>query len=74
MMKVTKDTVIIDILKANPKANEVFIKYNMGSIVEGKGCAGCLLAETETIEEACKVHEVNLKAVLEDLNKLIGSS
>lgn len=45
-----------------PKTAPVFMSY-------GLHCAGCPMAQSETIEEAVKLHQVDLKKLLDDLNK-----
>jgi hybrid cluster-associated redox disulfide protein len=61
-LKITKEMVIEDIIQKYPKTTFVFLDY-------GLHCIGCPLAQDETIEEAVKVHQINLQKLLEDLNK-----
>lgn len=63
-MHITKDTPIYDVLKAYPETIEIFVKYGMG-------CAGCLGAMTESIENGCKMHGIDLEKLLKELNSLI---
>lgn len=63
--KITKEMTIGAILKKQPKAIFVFLDY-------GLHCIGCPAAQEETLEEAAKVHKVNLKELLKDLNKLFS--
>ena len=61
-MKVTKDTVIGDILDvAGEAAAPIFFSMGMH-------CLGCPASRGETIEEACEVHGVNCDELLEKLN------
>lgn len=61
--KITKETTISEIIRKYPKATFVFIDY-------GLHCVGCPLAQNETIEEAVKLHRIDLGKLLEDLNKV----
>ncbi len=60
--KITKGMPIDEVLKKYPKATAVFMSY-------GLHCVGCPMAESETIEEVAESHQVDLKKLLEDLNK-----
>jgi len=62
--KITKEMTIGEVLKKYPKTAFVFIDY-------GLHCVGCPMAQPETIEEAAKLHRINLKKFLKDLNKTI---
>ncbi len=56
---------ISDALRKYPKTIFVFIHY-------GLHCLGCPMTQTEqgeTIEEVAKLHHLNLKKFLKDLNK-----
>ena len=61
--KITKDTLILDIVKINPDAVRILQSYGMH-------CLGCALAHMETIEQAVGVHGVDLEQLLEELNAL----
>ena len=61
--KITKDTLIMDIVKINPEAVGILQSYGMH-------CLGCALAHMETIEQAVGVHGVDLEKLLEELNDL----
>jgi len=60
--KITKEMTIGEVMKKYPKTAFVFIDY-------GLHCVGCPMAQPETIEEAAKLHRIDLKRFLEDLNK-----
>jgi len=62
--QVTKEMTIGEVLKKYPKTAFVFIDY-------GLHCVGCPMAQPETIEEAAKLHRIDLKKFLKDLNKTI---
>jgi len=55
------------VIQKYPKTTFVFIDY-------GLHCIGCPMAEPETIEEAAKLHRVELKKFLKDLNKIANKS
>lgn len=60
---ITKETPIIEALRAHPKAREVFVKHGMG-------CIGCMGSSTENIENGAKMHNIQVDALLKDLNEL----
>ncbi|WP_432402703.1 DUF1858 domain-containing protein [Wukongibacter sp. M2B1] len=60
-MKITKDTLISEVLKINPKSAEILMRYGMG-------CLGCPSAQMESLEQAAMVHGINLEKLLEELN------
>lgn len=59
---ITKDMLVIDVLRINPKAREVFARHGME-------CIGCMGASAETIENAARVHEIDLSSLLTELNE-----
>lgn len=61
--KITKKMTMGEVMKEYPKTVFVFIDY-------GLHCVGCPMAEPETIEEAAKLHRINLEKFLKDLNKV----
>lgn len=64
---ITKKMKIGEVIKNYPKTVFVFIDY-------GLHCVGCPMAggeNPETIEEAAKLHRIDLKKFLKDLNKVI---
>ena len=62
--KITKEMTIGEVIRKYPKTVFLFIDY-------GLHCVGCPIAQDETIEEAAKVHRIDLEKFLEDLNKTI---
>ena len=65
-MKVTKDTVIGDILDAaGEAAAPIFSSMGMH-------CLGCPASRGETVEQACMVHGVDADEIVEQLNAAIG--
>lgn len=63
--KITKEMTIGQVIRKYPKAVFVFIDY-------GLHCIGCPIAQGETIEQAVKLHRINLKDFLQDLNKAVS--
>ena len=63
MTKITKDTLIMDIVQINPDAVRILQSYGMH-------CLGCALAHGETVGEAANVHGADLEKMLEDLNDI----
>ena len=63
-MKITKDTIIGDILTIAPQATPLFMSIGMH-------CLGCPSARGETVEEACMVHGIDCDAFLKQVNRFI---
>ena len=61
-MKITKDTLISETLKINPKAAEILMGFGMG-------CLGCPSSQMESLEQAAEIHGIDLEKLLEELNK-----
>ncbi len=64
-MKVTKDTVIGDILDYNAEAAAPYF------FEIGMHCLGCPASKGETIEEACAVHGADCDALVAKLNECL---
>ncbi|MBE6619113.1 MAG: DUF1858 domain-containing protein [Ruminococcaceae bacterium] len=60
-MKVTKDSIIGDVLRADVSTAKFFLEIGMH-------CLGCPSATGETIEMACAVHGVNADELVDKLN------
>ena len=60
-MEITKQTVIGDILDADPSTAPYFLEMGMH-------CLGCPASRGESIEEACMVHGVNPDELVQKLN------
>jgi len=60
--EITKEMKISEVVQKYPKTAFVFIDY-------GLHCIGCPSAVAETVEEAAKVHRIDLNKLLRDLNK-----
>ena len=61
MKTVTKDMIIGDILDAAPETSQYFLEIGMH-------CLGCPSARSETLEEACGVHNQDADALLAKIN------
>ena len=61
MEKITKDSVIGEVLDADQSKAKFSIEIGMH-------CLGCPHSRGETIEQACRVHGADLDALLEKLN------
>lgn len=61
--KITADMSIGEVLRANPRTAEVFMKMGMH-------CLGCPSATSETVGEAALVHGLSVEEVLQKLNSL----
>lgn len=65
MSKITKDTIVADVLKISADTAPFFLEIGMH-------CLGCPSATGETIEQACAVHGVDADALIKKLNDFIG--
>ena len=63
MAKITKDTIIGDILDIAPDTAPIFLSIGMH-------CLGCPSSRGETVEQACMVHGVDVEALLDKLNAI----
>tara|TARA_Y100000310_G_scaffold338109_1_gene426879 strand:- start:490 stop:672 length:183 start_codon:yes stop_codon:yes gene_type:complete len=59
---IKKEMTIAEVLKKRPKSAEIFMQ-------NGLHCIFCPMASSESIEEAAKVHGLDLKKLLKELNK-----
>ena len=58
---ITKEMIIADIIKDNPKAAEILM-------ANGMGCLGCPSAQSEPLSMAADIHGLNLEKLLNELN------
>ena len=65
MAKITKDTIVGDILDLAPEAAPLFLEIGMH-------CLGCPASRGESIAEACEVHGTDVDALLAKLNTAIA--
>lgn len=63
MAHIDAEMLISDVLQSCPGAAAVFERY-------GLGCAGCLAASMESLHAVAAVHDVDVLALLDDLNSL----
>lgn len=64
MDKVTKNSIIGDVLDNYPDTAEFFLEMGMH-------CLGCPASRGETIEEACQVHGADCEALVTKINSAI---
>ena len=67
MEKITRQTIIGDILDADQTTAPYFMEIGMH-------CLGCPASRGETVEEACAVHGVDPEALLAEVNKMIADA
>ncbi len=67
MDKITKDTIVMDVLKVNPNTAQFFYEIGMH-------CLGCPSASGESLEMACAVHGVDVNSFVEKLNEFIDNN
>ena len=65
-MKVTKETLIGDILDFDVECARFFFEIGMH-------CLGCPHSRGETIEEACEVHGTNADELVNKINEFLAS-
>ncbi len=65
--KVTRDTVIGDLIKENPAAMKVIEKYF------GSGCFTCPGIKVESIGFGAMMHNVDPEKVIKEINELEGN-
>ena len=65
MAKITKDMGIMEIVQNHPETVEVFQKFGMG-------CIGCAAAHFENLEAGAKVHGIDIEALVDAMNELVG--
>jgi hybrid cluster-associated redox disulfide protein len=63
-MKVTKQSIIGDVLDHNPGTAQFFFEIGMH-------CLGCPHSRGESIEDACKVHGTDADALVEKINAFL---
>jgi len=65
-MAVTKDTIIMDVLKIDRGTAPLFFEIGMH-------CLGCPSASGESIAEACAVHGVDADELVDKINAYLAS-
>ncbi len=66
MAKVTKDTIIMDVLKLDAETATFFLEIGMH-------CLGCPSASGESIEQACMVHGVDADELVNKINGFLAA-
>jgi len=67
MAKVTKDTIIMDVLRMDAGTAPFFLEIGMH-------CLGCPSASGESIEQACMVHGVDSTELVNKINNYLESN
>ena len=65
-MKVTKESIIGDILDYNPETAQFFFEIGMH-------CLGCPASRGESIADACAVHGTDADKLVEKFNAFLGN-
>lgn len=60
-MKIEKTTKIGELLQAFPEKAEILLEAGMH-------CLGCPASQSESLEEACQVHGIDVDELVEKLN------
>ena len=66
MARVTKDTIVLDVLKIDEGTAPFFLNIGMH-------CLGCPSASGESIEAACQVHGVDADVLVKQINDYLES-
>ena len=66
MAKVTKDTIIMDVLKLDVETAPFFLEIGMH-------CLGCPHSRGESIEDACLVHGTNADELVKKINDYLST-
>ncbi|MFC1685418.1 DUF1858 domain-containing protein [Nanoarchaeota archaeon] len=66
-MKITKDTPMNEVLMSVPKAHEILSEYGMG-------CVGCPFAMQESLADGAKVHGIDIKKLVKEINDTMEKS
>lgn len=62
-MKITKDMKLGEVISKHPETIEIFMKH-------GLHCVGCFVSSYESIEDGALAHSIDLKKLLNELNKV----
>ena len=66
MAKITKDTIIGNVLDIAPEAAPMFLSIGMH-------CLGCVMASGENLEQACAVHGIDADKLTKQLNDYLAN-
>ncbi|HEY3298489.1 MAG TPA: DUF1858 domain-containing protein [Armatimonadota bacterium] len=58
---ITRETPIFEAIRICPDAAAIFERHGMG-------CCGCMAASAETVEEGALMHDIDVEAILRELN------
>jgi hybrid cluster-associated redox disulfide protein len=61
--KFNRDMTILEALRVHPRSRDVFLR-------NGMTCVNCMGAQMESIEVGARMHELDVEALLEELNRL----
>ena len=64
---ITPNTPIIEVLRAYPQARTLFLRHGMA-------CGGCMGSEIETIENGARMHDIDLAALMNELEEIEKTS
>lgn len=60
-MEISKDMTIGELLAVSPEKADILLEAGMH-------CLGCPASQSETIEEACEVHGIDVEELMKKLN------
>ena len=63
-MKISKEMTIGEVVRNYPESIKVLAGFGMS-------CVGCPSAQSETLEEACQVHRINIDEIIVVLNESV---
>lgn len=63
-MKILKYITIGEVVRNYPESVKILASFGMG-------CVGCPSSQAETIEEACKVHGIDVEQLINALNESV---
>ena len=66
-MAITKDMSILEVAQKYPDTAKVFMSAGMG-------CLGCAAAHFENIEQGAMAHGIDIDALMEGLNDVVGAA
>ena len=66
MAQITKDTIIMDVLRLDPETAPFFLEIGMH-------CLGCPSASGESVEQGCMVHGVDCDELVNKINAFLAS-
>ncbi len=66
MKKITKKTLINELIEKNPEVTEILMDY-------GLNCVGCHFSSHDTLETGLKIHGLDheMEMILRDINKVV---